>query len=249
MNLKKIATLITIAGITLTSSGVRVFADAPAILKSKAKVVFTAPTNPDKPIVDPEDPENPDQGKPDPDPEPGTGGLLSIDHVSNFDFETHEIQIGYEMNFFALPQAWKEAHGLETTKPNYVQVSDQRLTGDGWRLLVKQDEELKTSDNKVLTGAKITVSNIEAVTATATTDQLPIAYPTIEITPSGESKTVMLAEKDKGQGTHLARFGDSNSKGSSVKLTVPSTTTVYAKEYTANLTWTLLDVPDILTNL
>ncbi|MDR0879259.1 MAG: WxL domain-containing protein [Clostridioides sp.] len=241
MKLRKLATLMTIAGITLSFAGVKSFA-ADQELKSQAKVVFTAPIDPDKPIIDPADPNNQPPGKPDPE-SPGTGGLLSIDHVSNFDFETHEIKIGQTMDFFALPQAWLEDDGTSSTKPNYVQVSDNRLTGEGWTLSVAQDGDLKTADNKILTGAQITVSNIEGVTAPSTLVQLPLVASQRIITPGVGSQIMMSAEKDKGQGTHVARFGDNTTKGSSVKLTIPNTTTVYAKTYTANLTWTLSDTP------
>ncbi|MDR0879255.1 MAG: WxL domain-containing protein [Clostridioides sp.] len=251
MKLKKLATLVAVAGITLSFGGVNSFA-ADKTLGSDIDVIFTAPddSGTDKPIVDPEDPDNQPPGTPDPIPGPGTGGLLSIDFASSFNFGSNVITNGAK-TLYAAPQAWIEDGGAHTTKPNFVQVNDNRMLYSGWTLKVAQADQLKTSDNKVLDGATITLNNIsvDGIKDDVTTNGPATAPTSLVITPGAGTANVMAAADGKGGGTFVARFGDETentndvSKNKAVKLSIPSTTQVYAKAYSGTLTWTLSDTP------
>jgi hypothetical protein len=62
----------------------------------------------------------------------------------------------------------------------------------------------------------------------------------------GSKVSIMKAMTGQGVGTYLTVFGDSSTKGSSIELFVPKSTTKYAdKQYKTTLTWTLTDAPQI----
>ncbi|MCD5003500.1 WxL domain-containing protein [Enterococcus saccharolyticus] len=198
------------------------------------------PTNPTNPVnpIDPTDPEGPN---------PGTNGPLSIDYASSLDFGVQKIT-SKDQTYFAATQKYKvlDAAGKPTAEvkegPNYVQVTDNRGNEAGWTLKVNQEGQFTSVSGKELTGAVITFSNGNVVTASDSGK--PVGAATIVLNSNGSQSNVMSASKGNGAGTYLFDWGtDAKTAAESITLSVPGSTTKYAEKYSTNLTWTLTDVP------
>ena len=173
------------------------------------------PTNPVKP-VDPTDPSG---------PKPGTAGPLSIDYASSLDFGSQKITSKDEI-YKAKAQKYLDKDNVEKTGPNFVQVTDNRGTEKGW----------------TLPGAEITFKNGNVVTASDS--EKPTGQATIVADPSGDLKNVMSAKDGQGAGTYLLDWGtDAATAAESIELSVPGSTTKYAKKYSTTFTWVLSDTP------
>ncbi|MDT2397109.1 WxL domain-containing protein [Enterococcus avium] len=189
------------------------------------------PTNPVTP-VDPTDPTG---------PKPGTAGPLSIDYASSLDFGTQKITSKDEV-YKAKAQKYLDKDNNEKTGPNFVQVTDNRGTEAGWTLQMKQNSQFKTTDAEELTGAVITFKNGNVVTASDSAK--PTGQATIVADPSGALKNVMAAKDGQGAGTYLLDWGtDAATAAESIELSVPGSTTKYAKKYSTTFTWVLTDTP------
>lgn len=206
------------------------------------------PTDPTKP-VDPVDPTNPGG-----EPEPGTGGPLSIDFASSLDFGKNEIT-NDTITYYANPQTFK-GDLADETRANYVQVSDLRGNNAGWTLTVKQNQQF-TSETakkfKVLDGSTIAFSAGKANSASA---ELVTAPTTGDFTldPAGATSIVMSAAADTGVGTWTNTFGIIEDmqvgesevtveKNKAIALEIPGATPKEAALYKTTLTWTLTDTP------
>lgn len=190
--------------------------------------------DPTKPVipVDPTDPTGPSAG---------TGGSLSLDFASGFQFGNQAISTKNE-TYYALPQEYTDFDGTKKKGPNYVQMTDVRGTGAGWQLSVKQNGQFQTSEAQKLEGAELQFKNGEMISNLSRT-YAPIASTTIEM-PLDAEIDVVTANSEKGIGTWLYRFGsDESSGGRSVQLTVPGSSVKYAKKYQTSLTWSLKNVP------
>ncbi|CUB10917.1 MULTISPECIES: WxL domain-containing protein [Bacillus] len=228
----------------LSFGGASAFAEETKTLDSNAIVKFKANEN----VVTPVDPENPDPNKPvvpvdpttpDGKPNPGTAGPLSIDFASSLDFGENVISTKDEQYFAA---AQKLEGGEE--KPNYVQVTDNRGTEAGWTLSVKQNGQFKDSQNRELTGAKITFNNGAVKTVSKSAEPSTVVS-SFDLTADGTGavQNVVGAKAGEGAGTYVYHFGDAAKKAESITLDVPGATTKYADEYKTTLTWTLSDTP------
>lgn len=205
---------------------------------STASVVFQPNTKPTDP-VDPEDPDNPFT----PDlPATGENGPLSIDYVSNFDFGTQNITTKDATYSAALTQG-KDSTGATVEKPNFVQITDNTGESLGWSLNVTQLAQLANGANE-LKGAKISLSNLEAVSNSASNAIAPTVAGTFDLTPGTASK-VTTADANQGEGTWVTRFGaDATAGADAVKLSVPGASVKKAATYTSTLQWTLTQTPD-----
>lgn len=193
------------------------------------------PLEPEKPVT-PVDPTNPD-GK----PNPGTNGPLSIDFASSLVFGEQKITSTTE-TYYAQAQGYIDKDNAQKEGPNFVQVSDNRGTESGWTLKVKQNNQFKTASDKLLTGAKITMSNGNVVTASAS--EKPTGINSFVLDPSGSESLVMSAKAGQGAGTYLMDWGNSlETAKKSIALEVPGATTKYADSYKTTFTWVLTDVP------
>lgn len=190
--------------------------------------------DPTKPVipVDPTDPAG---------PPPGTGGSLSLDFASGFQFGNQAISTKDEI-YSALPQAYTDFDGAKKQGPNYIQVTDVRGTGAGWQLSVKQNGQFQTTEAQKLAGAELLFKNGELVSNLSTAYR-PTASATFEL-PLDTEINVVTANREQGLGTWIYRFGsDEASGGDSVQLKVPGSSVKYAKRYQTSLTWSLKDVP------
>ncbi len=202
----------------------------------------TDPTDPVNPLdpenqVTPIDPTNPDGV-----PTPGTNGPLSIDFASSLVFGEQKITSKTE-TYYAESQKYTNSADEENEGPNFVQVSDNRGTETGWILKVKQNGQFKTASKKNLTGAQITMSNGNIVSASDSAK--PTGVTSFSLNPDGTESLVMSAESGQGAGTYLMDWGNSvESAKKSISLEVPGSTTKYADSYTTTFTWVLTDAPE-----
>lgn len=230
-------------------------AEEPAVYKSGAGVEFIPNTDPTPPV----DPEKPDPTDPvvpidpiDPEgPNPGTPGPLSLDYASSLDFGQNKIT-NSDQTYYAAAQAFSGGAIAGEFRGNYVQVSDNRGTSEGWTLSLKQEDQFtsKTAKKyKVLEGAQITFAS-----ATAESIATGVTAPTVKdfsLVPN-ESVVVMQAAESAGDGTWVDRFGKAEvmsiegkdvQKNKAISLAVPGKTPKEATKYLTELTWTLSDVP------
>lgn len=192
------------------------------------------PTDPTKPItpIDPTDPNGPEEG---------TAGPLSLDYASSLDFGKQKITSSKQI-YYAKAQTYLDGSGQLKTGPNYVQVTDNRGIEAGWQLQVKQNSQFKTMDNEELTGAQITFKN--GTTISVSESVKPTGVAMITVKPTNELTDVMMASEGQGAGTHLLTWGnDQATAEKSIELSVPGTTTKYAKKYATTFTWVLADTP------
>ncbi|CAM3374838.1 WxL domain-containing protein [Vagococcus fessus] len=232
-------------------------------LTSTAKVKFK-PSTQVTPPVDPEGekPNTPifpwDPTEPEGKPKPGTSGPLSIDFVSSFDFGANEIS-NDDQSYYARSQLIvdKEATKVEA-RPNYVQITDNRGTNEGWTLSVKQQGQLKSdtkTHNDELIGAYIKLSAPKVRSNSNASAPTPVEE--IVLDPSSSENVVLSALLDEGAGTWTNAWGEpeivteENEEGTSqdvsitkdVALFVPGETPKDAVVYKSILTWILSDLP------
>ncbi|MGI2747673.1 WxL domain-containing protein [Bacillus cytotoxicus] len=241
-------TKVTLAGVVsfsaVLAAGAPAFADTAATMHSKSFIKFEQNTN----TVDPTNPINPgevvepttDPTNPEDTHEPGTQGPLSIDYVSNFNFDSQKASGNNEVYYAKLDQV-KNKEGKVIEVPNYVQLTDNRGTNAGWKLTVKQNDQFKTTNGAELTGAALTLKN--GTLSSASGSDVPTAKQDITLIP-GQSADVVIAEADYGMGTWTNAFGKTADEGKkSIELSVPGKTKKEQAQYTTSLTWELKDSP------
>lgn len=135
--------------------------------------------------------------------------------------------------------------------PNFVQVTDNRGTANGWHLTVSRTEFEGTDEE----GAKQTLAGAEL-----TLNDQHIYGPEGVAAPQGnegkvvkigqDNESVLTAAKGAGTGTWSLNFGDANKEDGTlvdktgVKLLIPASAQPKANvEYKSELTWTLTDGP------
>ena len=198
------------------------------------------------PPVDPLDPEI--EVNPENKPElPENQGLLSIDFISSFNFGSQPISV-HDQIYYAEPQRLLDEDGTVNEmeeRPNYIQISDRRSATErnGWQLSVTQTKQFEGLKNQQLTGASITFSNQQLVTAQGgNTPSLQTANP-LTLVP-GNKRALIRAEDTEGTGTWIYRFGDEHTARESVTLNVPKGSNPEATSYSTTLIWELNAIPD-----
>lgn len=195
--------------------------------------------------VDPLDPETEvdPENKPD---LPEDQGLLSIDFASTFNFGAQAIS-AQEETYYANPQRLLNEDGTvneDEERPNYIQISDRRPENErnGWQLAVTQNGQFETQDKEPLLGARLSFTN--QALATAQGGILPELQQTNPLTlVPGVKRVLVMAQGDEGAGTWIYRFGDQETAGESIGLTVPQGANPKAAQYKTTLTWELSAVP------
>ncbi|HFD0793059.1 TPA: WxL domain-containing protein [Enterococcus faecium] len=148
------------------------------------------------------------------------GGDLTLDAVPSFDFGKQNITTNTQT--------------YNAQSESIATVSDLRGTAAGWNLTVKQDTQLKTTENDVLVGAQLQLSDGSLETTGNDTATVSNGV----LVPEGAALKVLDAESGKGTGTFSAKWATTGAT-----LEVPGSSTKLAKQYTADLTWTLTDAP------
>ena len=198
--------------------------------------------------VSPVDPMNPEtEVDPENKPElPEDQGLLSIDFASTFNFGSPAIS-AQEATYYAKPQRLLNEDGNvneEEKRPNYIQISDRRPENgrNGWQLAVTQNGQFETQNEELLLGARLSFTN--QILTTAQGGILPELQQTNPLTLVPDVKRVLvMAQGDEGLGTWIYRFGDQETAGQSIALTVPQGTNPKSEQYKTSLIWELSAVP------
>lgn len=215
-----------------------------------ASVVFTVPTENDtKPGIPGTDPENPEY----PADNEGTQSraLLKIGYMSNLDFDTHEVSSKtkeYNANLI-------DTTGKKKIAP-FILISDNRGTAAGWHLNVKQDQEFKNKDGKILRGAYVEFKAPELLAFDASKIKEGVTSSAAKLTTDGTTMPIMQAEKEFGNGSTYGQFGEPVSEAPKTKdaaTPTPEVTngismhiiggTALATQYETSLTWTLSATP------
>lgn len=234
MNVKNIVkkfTLVSLAMLGIVASSNTVIAEEE--LDSAASIEFT---NPEVENVPPKDPENPANDL--------TGGdgstndkkpqsLLSLDYVTNLDFDTHEVnQAGGTYN-------------TVTQKP-FVQVSDRRQTGEGWDLRVQLGEFASGIGPATLVGSTINFKNARTQTPGPGTNAPTTSE--VTLTAGGESAQIASAAAKTGSLSTAQGLGTwlidwiKDGENDNVTLTVPANEASEG-QHSATITWTLTSGP------
>ncbi|MZU11401.1 hypothetical protein GUA37_09455 [Bifidobacterium longum] len=195
--------------------------------------------------VDPLDPET--EIAPENKPEiPEDQGRLSLDFVSQFNFDTQKISVS-DQTYYAQPQRLLNEDGTvneSEERPNFVQISDRRAGNErsGWQLSVTQNEQFRNESGHELIGSEIQLFNQELVTAQGGMAPTLQEETTQRIIPNTK-KILLQADEESGTGTWIYRLGNQQTANKSVGLYVPRGTNPEATSYSTTLTWELSAVP------
>lgn len=221
---------------------------SPALYDTKAVITFAEsdevidpvdPIDPSIPVT-PINPIDPNTNVPE-----GTKGPLSLDYASAFNFQDQKISSKDKTYYAKLQEVIKTDGGAKSTKPLYIQLTDNTGTANGWKLQVRQNGQFKTSDSdkKELEGAVITLKNGQKESDSISTAPSEVKT-TIELSATGGTHDVMSAAKGEGTGTWIYRMGNMSNMDEGVSLFVPGISTkLKDKEYATSLTWTLSMLP------
>lgn len=212
--------------------------------QSQGEIEYLANTDPTLP-VDPTDPEN--EIKPNPS-NPGTGnpGPLSIDYMSTIYFGKQKAY-GNDQAYFAELDTVFMADNRQKPVPNYVQITDNRGTNQGWTLAVKQESQFKNAGDKTLGKAELrlfngTPNSQNSLNSGPTANQKIILR--LDDSGHGINSNVMQAKANQGHGTWTNMFGRNlEIAKKSVELFVPGGTLIEKGSYQTTLIWTLSDEP------
>lgn len=234
--------LVGLATLGLAMVPVTAFADTPTSLNSNAQISFQL-DNTQKPPLDPTEPNNDDGSlntiSPN-DTVTGTGGPLSLDFVSSFNFGLQDISSVTKKYTASAQQYTKKNDSTSVSGPNFAQVTDVRSgSAKGWTLTVKMAEDFKTQDGSTLDGAVISINNGRAVYGNDFKNAISLVNSTIQL--SKDDSIVMGAKANEGYGTWLYTMGTKGTAGSSVTLTVPGSSPKSDEAYKTQLVWTLSD--------
>lgn len=164
-----------------------------------------------------------------------TPGLLTLDYVSNISFGEQTI------NTTTL------TYNSTALQP-YIQVTDIRGTGEGWRVKASTDGFSQTNNDGTvassLLGSTIIFNNTTPVSNGGGVS--PEKFGPIELSADTGEQVIVDAKTNEGMGTWITRWLDSNPEepdNQSVTLTVPGGV-AKTGTHTATITWTLESVPD-----
>ncbi|MDK1732135.1 WxL domain-containing protein [Dellaglioa algida] len=164
-------------------------------------------------------------------------GVTTIDFASSLNFNMAKIDTTAKKSY---AKAQRMATGIST--PNYVQVSNFSGTENGWMLEAKQSRQFESQNShKILTGAYVSFSQGDL--ASISTDKKPGFYKKDFDLSVGANKVVVAANGDEGFGTWVYRFGNEDTKGSSIALNIPRETSKMADVYHSEIMWSLNSVP------
>ncbi|MED3687100.1 WxL domain-containing protein [Bacillus thuringiensis] len=220
MKTMKLAAIATLLGSGTLAIGTAAHADTASKATSENRIIFKANTNPTPPVnTDPTDPGN-----------GGTGneGPLSIDYVSNIEFGEHEITSGTQI------------YNIQNENP-YVQVSDNRGTGAGWKLSASASKFTNTDGSKILKGAELSFKNGEVKTKENNVSEKAVHH---DVTFNNtDAKVLMDADVDAGRGTWLDVFSGEAGNNDKIQLKVLEGSADAEVDYTATINWELADAP------
>lgn len=204
---------------------------------SNASVEFIAPTAAPE-ILNPDNPnEDATSGQIEEGSITNEVGVLTLDFASNFVFGENELS------------ATAESYNLLNVTTPFVQVTDVRGTGEGWRLTASLSGFTESAQPS-LPGAKILLANTTVVASDENTSALNT--PTTEIgtivltSDNTEINITTATEPNRGMGTWLTRWQDDDADisngNANVTLEIPASV-ARTGNHNAKITWTLYDTP------
>ena len=217
-----------IVGSAYMSQGV-VFADQN--VNSETDVMFKANNS----VIPPVDPEGEGGIVP---THPATTGPLSINYGSNVAFGSRK-KTRRTQTFYANDDVIKKVSGEEEVIPNFVQVTDLRGTGSGWRLSVRQNSPFTNAKGESLK-AQMTLAAVSVASPYGTANQ-PEGLASQELVP-GSLHEIVKAEAGTGLGTWNIYLGNLKDDSQNISLTVPNNQPKVKGKYSTTLTWFLQDV-------
>lgn len=233
--MKKIALLTTLSLALLANLGLATIAQAEVVntAKSENNHVIFEPNTDKKPLVDPVDPSNPNPPTPIDPTDPhniGTGntGALTIDYVPNIDFGTKKIAHG------------DQKYTAKNANP-FIQVTDLRGTGAGWKLTANISKFTNDDGNKELKGAVLSFKNGVVKTRPNNISEGPVASDLVFETQ--DTYQVLKADPEKGKGSWLDVFSGDQDNNNKVELLVLEGSADAGVNYTATINWSLADTP------
>jgi hypothetical protein len=186
------------------------------------------PFNAPPPVI--VDPENPGQVIEPAEPATGDTGPLTLDHVSSIEFGTQAIS------------GMAAVYSARTLRP-FIQVTDRRGTGEGWRLTAEAGR-FRSGVDPTLPGAALEFMDGSAVTGG--TSAPPSVRETIRLVTGGEAVLIASAAPGSGLGTWsipwLPDGGGEPARNDKVTLTVPGGAATQGG-HSALITWTLVNAP------
>ena len=155
----------------------------------------------------------------------------------NLKFGTHTIQYDSAERYYATDSGndTENNSASDLTKANLT-VTDTRISTEGWRLSAKQLEQFKTSSNKNLTNAQLSLT-VGQRDVSQVTSGLPTGVENQEvILVPGVSSPLMSASGGTGKGIVVLPI-------EKFTLTIPAASEKYSEEYSTQVEWLLSNVP------
>lgn len=204
---------------------------------TKGKIDFFSNTDPAVPI-DPTDPAEPLVPL-----NPSTQGPLSISYVTNLSFGRQISSISNQ-TYYAENASVAHQSGRQKELPNFIQISDNSGSNQGWKLYVAFDQPLTSiSSGHQIAGVTMTFNNMTALSHDGFTEQLlQLNQGVTANADTQEPVLVAEARAKKGQGLWTLMFGNTLEMGkTSVALTVPGESEKKPESYTTSLTWSMVN--------
>lgn len=218
----------------LGTLGIGVFAPTIHAADSTATIEFGTPTEAPE-ILNPDNPDAPlDDDQPGVGTETNEYGVLTLDFVSNLQFETQKLN----------PNVTQYSANLVNKTRPFAQVTDIRGTGNGWVLRAQLGEftnDVDETNQETLAGTTITLNNGIAVTPKGNNSEEPDVVsnaPDTLLTAGGAAVNVTTAATGAGMGTWLTRWTNDD-----ITLNVPAAAASQGN-HTSTITWTLYDTPE-----
>ncbi|WP_438784764.1 WxL domain-containing protein [Enterococcus sp. DIV0765f] len=258
----RLTTIAALSTTILAGGAVSVFAEEARQVTTEGQIRFVADEDGELEIVPPVT--EPDVTIP---PEvPGTTGPLSIVKAPTMNFGSQVIS--NQDQTYNMVAEMAELTNPETDGPkevpyvSFAQVQDVRGTNAGWDLKVSlSDFEAPTAQNKILTGAQITLVNPQLRYEGSNTDNAPTVHDAgLTLLPDGSARPVMTAAQGEGAGASSVVWGDQADltaqfeaaefdpetdvvENEAIQLSIPGSTAKDATTYTSTLTWELTTTP------
>lgn len=262
MKFIRLATIAALSTTILAGGSSSALADEVREVTTEGQIQFTADEEGEleviPPVVDPDVEIKPEV--------PGTTGPLSIVKAATMNFGSQVIS--NQDQTYNMVAEMAELTNPETDGPkevpyvSFAQVQDVRGTNAGWDLkLSLSDFEAPTAQNKILTGAQITLVNSQVRYEGSNTDNAPTAHEAgLTLLPNGAARSVMTAAQGKGAGASSVVWGDQADltaqfeaegfdpetdvvENDAIQLSIPGSTAKDATTYTSTLTWELTSTP------
>lgn len=189
--------------------------------------------------VTPVDPANPDVEIIS--PKPGTAGPLSIDYVPDFKFGEHKRDNTSTQTYWANHEEVMTTSGETVKRPSFIQITDNRNSGKGWKLFVKQESPLN-SPNFSLTGSYFVLGEPEYQSLTGLGEISSDTQNAVTLLSDNQSVLVAEAKSGSGMGTWSLNFiNNKQADKSNVSLVIPKEIEKKDGVFTTSLTWSLVD--------